>query len=55
MIKIRIQTTASEMNKAVEIIRQNFNVIEISAPYANRGNSQYVRVYLDAILNGGDV
>lgn len=34
--------------RASEIIRQSFNVLDESADYKNRGKSKYVRRYFDA-------
>lgn len=48
MIKIRL-TYADDEEKdiAIEKIRDNFEVLNISKEYKGRGNSQYSNVYID--------
>ena len=48
MIKIRL-TYADDKEKdiAIEKIRDNFEVLNISKEYKGRGNSQYSNVYID--------
>ena len=48
MVKIRLEGTYGEVNEAKEIIESVFNILNASEPYANRGTSKYVRVYIDA-------
>ncbi|XZH90609.1 DUF3970 family protein (plasmid) [Clostridium perfringens] len=49
MIKIRL-TYADDEEKdiAIEKIKENFEVLNISREYKGRGNSQYSNVYIDA-------
>jgi hypothetical protein len=48
MIKIRL-TYADNKEKdiAIEKIKENFEVLNISREYKGRGNSQYSNVYID--------
>ncbi len=48
MIKIRL-TYADDEEKdiAIEKIKENFDVINISREYKGRGNSQYSNIYID--------
>lgn len=48
MLKIRI-TYANEEEKdlAIQVIKKNFNILNISRVYIGRGNSKYNNVYLD--------
>ena len=48
MIKIRL-TYADDEEKdiAIEKIKENFEVLNISSAYKGRGNSQYSNVYID--------
>lgn len=48
MIKIRL-TYADDEEKdiAIEKIKENFEVLNISREYKGRGNSQYSNVYID--------
>jgi len=47
MIKLRIQGTREQVTQYTQEISRHFQILEQSTPYANRGNSQYVRVYMD--------
>ena len=47
MIKIRLEGTQEEIEDFMAGFRPQYNVLSESAPYSNRGKSQYVRVYLD--------
>jgi hypothetical protein len=49
-MKIRITGLPEEVESAVEIFAKlaMFQVLEVSDPYPNRGNSRMVRVYIDA-------
>lgn len=50
-MKMRLWGTQAEIDDALERIRQAFNVVYQSEPYALRGgNSQTVRVYLEVRL-----
>lgn len=56
MMKFRITFNTNnndEIAKAIEILKENFNVIEISNVYANNRNkfvSNYARIYADVEL-----
>ena len=49
-MKIRIMGLPDEVESAVEIFAKlaMFEVLEVSDPYPNRGNSRMVRVYIEA-------
>ena len=49
-MKIRITGLPDEVESAVEILAKlaMFQVLEVSDPYPNRGNSRMVRVYIEA-------
>lgn len=48
MIKIRIQGLPEEVAEFADALQATGCVVERSQPYANRGQSRYVRVYIDA-------
>jgi hypothetical protein len=58
-MKIRLTGLPAEIDQAVSIINdaQDLDVIEVSNPYPNRGDSRQVRVYIEAQLHpdSGDV
>lgn len=45
-MKVRIEGLINELDLAVEKLRHNFIIRNVSKPYKNR-NSDYYRVYLD--------
>lgn len=48
MIKLRVQGKSEEVSKFTEELKKgNFKILQESLPYANRGNSVYVRTYID--------
>ena len=47
MLKIRLEGTREEIEEFLSGFRPQYKILNESAPYANRGKSQYVRVYLD--------
>lgn len=47
MTKIRVGGTLEEIEKALEIIRDQFEILNESKPYSDRGKSKYYRVYLE--------
>jgi hypothetical protein len=50
-MKVRLQGTPAECAKLTFLLRYgppDLEVVEVSQPYANRGDSQQVRVYLEA-------
>lgn len=48
MIKLRIQGKPEEVQNFIsELKKGNFEILEESSPYSNRGNSTYIRSYLD--------
>ena len=51
-MKIRLHGLKNELLEAKEIIEDAFNVNAVSAPYADRGESKYYRVYIDAEIKG---
>lgn len=48
MLKIRIQGLPDEVAEFADALEATGCVLERSEPYANRGGSRYVRVYVDA-------
>lgn len=48
MIKIRVQGLPEEVAEFADALEASGCVLERSEPYANRGGSSYVRVYIDA-------
>ena len=48
MVKIRLHGTAEEISQAISVIKENFNILNKSDAYADRGESRYSRVYIDA-------
>ena len=49
-MKIRLSGLPAEINQAVSILTGTpaLDVIEVSSPYPNRGDSRIVRVYIEA-------
>ena len=50
MLKIRItfdKNKPDELNEAIEKLKENFDVIQISKVYEGRGESRYSNVYID--------
>ena len=54
-MKIRITGLPAEVAAAVEVLTNadGLDVIEVSDPYPNRGDSRLVRVYLETQLPAG--
>jgi rRNA processing protein Krr1/Pno1 len=52
-MKIRLTGLPAEIDQAVSVINdaQALDVIEVSNPYPNRGDSRQVRVYIEAQLH----
>ena len=52
-MKIRLTGLPAEIDQAVSVINdaQALDVIEVSSPYPNRGDSRQVRVYIEAQLH----
>ena len=48
MLKIRVQGLPEEVAEFADALEAAGCVLERSEPYANRGGSRYVRVYIDA-------
>ena len=53
-MKIRIMGLPGEIEQAVQAIcdTDKLDVIEISGPYANRGNSRMLRLYIEVRASG---
>ncbi|WP_156779596.1 hypothetical protein [Desulforamulus reducens] len=52
MVKIRLQGLLDEIAFLIKEMREKgFQILEESEPYANRGNSEFVRVYLTVASN----
>lgn len=54
MIKIRVQGLPDEVAEFADALEAAGCVLERSEPYANRGGSRYVRVYIDAEKRAAD-
>lgn len=54
MIKIRVQGLPEEVAEFADALEAAGCVLERSEPYANRGASRYVRVYIDAEKRAAD-
>jgi rRNA processing protein Krr1/Pno1 len=54
-VKIRLSGLPAEIDQAVSILTDApaLDVIEVSNPYPNRGDSRIVRVYIEAQLRPG--
>lgn len=48
MIKIRLHGTEKEVKETVDLLKSKLDLLSVSSPYPDRGESQYVRVYVDA-------
>lgn len=48
MVKIRLQGLPNEVAAVADALEATGCVLERSEPYANRGSSRYVRVYIEA-------
>lgn len=53
MLKIRVQGLPEEVRAFCDAMESSGCVTERSGEYANRGGSQYVRVYLDLDAQAG--
>jgi hypothetical protein len=51
MVKIRIEGTPEECQQAAPRLAEVFEVVSVSDPYPNRGQSRLVRVYLEIRLD----
>jgi hypothetical protein len=51
MVKIRLEGTEQECQQAAPRLAEVFEVVSISDPYPNRGQSRLVRVYLEIRLD----
>lgn len=52
MLKIRITyNNEAEKDRAIDIIKNQFDVLNISKEYKRRGDSKYSNVYIDAELD----
>lgn len=47
-MKIRLEGTPDELDVAVELVKQTFDVREVSRFYSNRGDSKLGRRYVEA-------
>ena len=47
MVKVRFEGTSAEVAELLLKFQKEYNVLSVSREYANRGKSQYVRVYAD--------
>jgi hypothetical protein len=51
-VKIRLWGTEEECRKGAERLALAFNVVSVSAPYPDRGQSSLVRMYCEVRLDG---
>ncbi len=51
MVKLRLEGTEQECQQATPQLAEVFDVVSISDPYPNRGQSRLVRVYLEIRLD----
>lgn len=49
-MKIRLHGTAEECTEGAKRLREAFDVVSVSGPYADRGESVLVRVYVEVRL-----
>ena len=47
-MKIRLTGTLDELRSASALLGETFELLEVSEPYPNRGNSRLYRVYAEA-------
>ncbi len=52
-MKLRLEGTLAECEQAAALLARMFDVVSVSDPYANRGRSRLVRVYVEARLDPG--
>ena len=52
-MKIRLMGLPAEITQAVTVLNEadSLDVLEVSGPYPNRGDSRMVRVYIEAQLH----
>lgn len=50
MVKIRLHGTEEECQRVSDTLAEQLEILSISEPYPDRGQSKYVRVYIDAEL-----
>lgn len=49
-MKMRVMGTLDELNHARELLNDVFEVLEVSQPFRNRGDSKLYRMYVEAAL-----
>lgn len=47
MVKLRVMGTMEEIEKYLKQVEGVLNILSISEPYANKGNSKYFRLYIE--------
>lgn len=52
MVKIRLHGLEEEVTETVEELKKSYDLLSVSKPYLDRGESRYVRVYIDAKRKG---
>lgn len=52
MVKVRLTYVqdSKEEQEVLEVLKEQFNVVNVSKEYRGRGNSQYANVYVDVEL-----
>ena len=46
MIKIRLHGLLDELNELVEDMKKKYEVLQVSEPYKDRGDSAFYRIYV---------
>lgn len=49
-MKIRLHGLLDEVNEGIERLRASFDIVSISKPYKDRGESELFRVYVEVRL-----
>jgi hypothetical protein len=50
MVKIRLHGLLDEIQTIAENMRIHYNVVQVSQPYKDRGESQFYRMYITVNL-----
>lgn len=56
MVKIRMTyvKNSDEEKRILQVLQENFGIINISREYEGRGNSEYCNLYIDVKVGDGD-
>lgn len=50
MVKIRVEGLPEEIDLMITSFRENYEILQVSEFYANRGETKYGRVYVEMRL-----